>query len=325
MAHGILIAGLLLLLIGGELSIRGGVGLARLFELPPLVTGILVIGVLAVAPEFVVALRAATMGQPEIALGGLIGTNIFNLLFVMGLGALVHPLASPPKVVFRDGLAMLIACLGLIGCAFLGGVTRLAAVVGLAAFAAYVVLIFVTDWRRSPEHSIPLARALLRSEGEVPSTTGSFIVLILGIILLVLGGHLTVTGAVFLAGEIGWPTATIGLIVVAAGLSAHKLLLTLVATVRGHTAIAAGRILMTGAFSLSLVPALVALIHPMTFPPELAGRDVYILAAAGLILLPLLMMRWRLSRLRGLLLILAYGCYLGFLLWRQGLPLPWGL
>ncbi|GAA0571181.1 sodium:calcium antiporter [Rhizomicrobium electricum] len=323
MAHGVLIAAFLLVLIGSELAVRGGVGLARWFDVPPLVTGILVVAVLTVAPELFVTFRAVTMGRPEMALGGLIGSNILNLLFVMGLGALIHPMASPPKVVFRDGGALLLAALGLIGCALAGGVSRVAGALMLAAFAGYVVLVFATDWRRAPEHSVPLARALFRSEGPMPSTTGSFVVLVLGFIMIALGAHLGVVGAINFAAELGWSETTIGLIVISAGLSSPKLLLTLWSAVRGHTSVAVGQLAGAGVFSFTLVLGLIALFWPMAFPAALASRDVYILAAIALVLMPLLAMRWRLSRPRGILLILAYGCYLAFVLWRQGLPLPW--
>ncbi len=322
MVHGILIAGLLLVLIGSELTIRGAVGLARQFDVPPLIVGIVVVAVLTVMPELFVTIRAATMGRPELALGGLIGANILNLLLVMGLGALIHPMASPPKVVFRDGSALLLACLGLIGCAATGEVSRVAGAVMVAAFAAYVALIFFTEWRRAPEHSVPLARAMFRSEGKIPSLTGSFFLMILGFILLALGAHLSVLGAIHLATELGWSETTIGLIVIAAGLSSPKLVLTLWAAVRSHTTIAVGQLLGAGAFSLTLVLGLTSLIWPLAFPAALAARDVYILAGVALVLMPLLAMRWRLSRPRGILLIVAYGCYLAFVLWRQGLPLP---
>jgi len=325
MAHGFLIAGLFLLLIGSELTVRGGVGLARQFDVPPLMTGVLVIAVLAAAPELVVGFRAATMGRPEIALGGLIGSNIINILLVMGLGALIRPLASPPKVVFRDGLAFLAATLSLIGCAVLGEVGRIAGALMVLGFIVYVAAVFITDWRRAPEHSVPLTRALLRSHGEMPSVIGALFLLLLGFIMLALGAHLGVLGADHFADELGWSRTTIGVVVVAAGLSSPKLLVTLTAAVRGAAAITVGRLLGAGAFSLSLVLGLVALIHPMPFPGDLAHRDVFILAGAGLALIPLLAMRWRLSRPRGLLLILAYGCYIGFVLWRQGVPLPFGL
>lgn len=325
MAYGILIGGLLLLALGCEVTMRGTVGLARQFDLPPLATGILVVAVVAVTPELFVVFRTVSMGRPEMALGGLIGSNILNILFVMGLGALIHPMASPPKVVFRDAGALFLASLVLVACALTGTVSRQAGLILLAGFVAYVVLVFVTDWRRSPEHSVPLSRALYRSEGEMPSLTAALFLTAFGIILLALGAHLGVIGAIRLARDLGWSETAIGLTVVAAGLSFPKLLVTLNAAVRGETSIAVGHLLGVGVFGLLAVLGAAALVQPLAVPQSLAGRDVFVLAGASFALLPLLAMRWRLSRPRGVLLIAAYGCYLAFLLWQQGLPLPWGL
>jgi len=324
MAHGILIAGLLLILIGSEVTMRGAVGLARQVNMQPLIAGIFVISVVTVLPEFFVVFRAATMARYDIALGGLIGSNIINMLFVMGLGALIHPMASPPKVVFRDGGMLLIGCAAMIAFAVVGGISRQAGAILLLAFAAYVGLVIFTDWRRAPEHSVPLARALYRFEGEMPSATASFFLSVLGLIMLALGAHLTVLGAIHCTAELGWSETAIGLAVVAAGLSAPKLLVTLIAAARRQTSIAVGQLLGAGVFGLFAVLGLAAVIHPIAFPAALAGADVYVLAGAALALLPLLAMRWRLSRPRGILLMIAYGCYVAFLLWRQGLPLPWG-
>lgn len=324
MANGILISGLLLILIGSELAMRGAVGLARQFDVPPLFTGIVVVGTATVLPEMFVIFRAAMMSQPEIALGGLIGTNIINVLFVMGLGALIHPMASPPKVIFRDGGMLLLGCAGLIMCALAGEVSRQAGILLFLAFAAYVALVFVTDWRRAPEHSVPLARALFRSEGEMPSVTGSVFLFFLGLIALALGAHLSVLGSIHFAAQWGWSETTVGLTILAAGLSMPKLLVTLATAAHGKTNIAVGQLLGAGVFSLFGVLGFTAIVAPLTFPVTLANKDVYLLAAASVVILPLLAMRWRLSRPRGILLIVAYGCYLMYLLWRQGLPLPWG-
>lgn len=323
MANGILIGGLLLLLIGSEVTMRGAIGLARQFDLSPLLIGVFVVSTVTVLPEFFVLFRAATMDKPDVALGSLIGTNIINILFVMGLGALIHPMASPPKVVFRDGGALLLACLGLIVCALAGGVSRIAGALFIFGFTLYVGLVIFTDWRRAPDHSVPLARALYRAQGEMPSVIASVFLLILGIVMLALGAHLGVLSGIHLAAELGWNETVIALTVLAAGLSAPKLLGTLVAAARGHTSIAVGQILSAGVFSTFLVLGLVALIHPLPFPALLSGTDVFLLAGATLALLPLLAMRWRLSRPRGIFLLIAYGSYVAFLLWRQGLPLPW--
>lgn len=324
MANGFLIAGLFLILIASEVILRGAVGVARQFDIPPLYTGIFVIGLLTVLPELVITIRAAELGHADLAVGGLIGTSLFDLLFVLGLGALIHPMASPPKIVFRDGGALLIAGLGLLAAMVSGTITRWEGFLLLAGFAAYLALVLITDWRRAPDHSVPLARALFRSEGEMPSLTGAFFFVLIGLIGLGLGTHLGLLGAVHLAGELGWSESTVGLLLIAAGLSSPKLLVTLVAAVRGETAIAVGQLLGACVFNLTAVLGLTALIHPLVLSPSLV-TDSAVLAAAGLIVLPVLAMRWRLSRPRGVLLLIAYGCYVGVLLVRQGLPpLPWG-
>ncbi len=325
MVSGILIAGLVLILIASEMILRGGVGLARQFDISPLYTGIFVLSVLTVMPELFVTYRAAAMGHTGMALGGIIGSNLFDLLFVIGLGALIHPLASPPKVLFRDGTALLAGCAGLVVCALEGAVSRQAGAALLAIFAAYLVILVLTDWRRASDHSVPLARALRRSHGEIPSLAASFFFLVLGVIVLGLGAHLSVIGGIHVATELGWSETTVGLMMIAFGLSSPKLFTTLVVAVRGEGAVVVGQILGACAFNLLAVLGLVALIHPMAIPEQLRHADIFVLAIASLILLPLLAMHWRLSRPRGVLLMIAYGCYLGFLLWRQGLPLPWEL
>ena len=327
MANGVLIAGLLLILAGSEAAMRGGVGIARVFGISPLWTGAIVIATLTTAPELFVTLRAVSMHEPALALGSLIGTNIINLLFVMGLGALVHPMASPPKVVFRDGGAVLLGSAGLIVFALAGALSRQAGILMLAALPVYVLLVIVTDWRRSPDHSVPQARALYRSGGEIPSTVGALFLFVTGLILIALGAHFSVLGSVAFMRKSGWADATVGLTILAAGLSAPKLVATLIAAARRQTTIAVGQLLGAGVFNLFGVLGLIAVVAPLAFPPTLAATDVYVLAGASAVLLPLLAMRWRLSRPRGILLILAYGCYLAYVLWRQGLipgRLPWG-
>lgn len=328
MAYGILIAGFLLILAGNEAAMRGGVGAARTFGFSPLWIGAVVMTTLTVAPEFFVSLRAATTGAPALALGGLIGTNIINLLFVMGLGALIHPMASPPKVVFRDGGVMLLACLGLIACALAGTVSRQAGALMVLALVAYVVLIFVTDWRRSPDHSVPQARALYRLQGQIPSLEGSLFLFFTGLILIGLGAHFAVVGSVAFARQLGWAETTAGLTILAGALSLPKLLATLVAAARQQTSIAVGQLLGAGVFSLLGVLGITALVVPLPVPVAFARTDVFVLAGASAVLVPLLALRWRLSRPRGVLLLIACGCYLAYVLLRQGVHipghLPWG-
>ena len=318
MAHWFLAAGALLILLGSETTIRGGVGLARWFDLSPLITGVCIVAVATSLPELLVCLRAAPVA-PAIALGGLLGTCLLNILFVMGLGALIHPLASPPKVVLRDGGAMLFASVVFLLVLLSGTVTRHAGVGLLMLFVAYMALIMFTDWRRGPEHSVPQARALYRSKGEPPHAIGALFLLLFGIVLLALGAQFTVAGSIGLARQLDWSESFVGLTAVALTLSLPKMAAVLGAVARGHTAISAGQLIEANVVNLLGVLGITALVVPLAVPSVLADTDAVLLAAASAILLPLLAMRWRLSRPRGLVLMLAYGCYVVFMIWRQGL------
>ncbi|HEY0283274.1 MAG TPA: calcium/sodium antiporter [Rhizomicrobium sp.] len=319
MAYWFLAGGLLLLIAGSEAAVRGGVGLARVMNLSPVLIGLLVIASATSAPELFVALRAATAGAPDIALGDIVGGNILMLLLALGLGALVRPLASPPKVVLRDGGAMLAGALLVAFFALNGDLTRRDGLFLFLGFLAYLAGTFFSDWRRSADHSVALSRALARSRREPPPVVGSLFLLILGLICLVLGALVTVNGSVALARALNLQQAFVGLTIVAFGTSLPKLIAVLVAAVRGHTDVAVGLLIGAVVFNLLGVLGITAMVAPLAVSRMLASADIYVMVAASAALLPLLAMRWRLSRPRGALLALSYLCYVAFLVWRQGL------
>jgi cation:H+ antiporter len=311
-----------LLIAGSEATVRGGVGLARVLGLSPVLIGLLVIASATSAPELFVALRAATAGAPDIALGNIIGGNIFLLLFALGLGALIRPLASPPKVVLRDGGTMLAAALVVAFFAlneYLGRHEGLFLFLGLVV---YLVVTFFTDWRRSADHSVALSRAVARSKNEPLPVVGSLFLLFLGLICLVLGALFTVDGSVALARALHLQQAFVGLTIIAFGTSLPKLVSVLVAAIRGHTDAAVGLVIGAVIFNLLGVLGITAMVAPLAVSRMLASTDLYVMVGASAVLLPLLAMRWRLSRPRGALLALGYVCYVAFLLWRQGLLTP---
>jgi cation:H+ antiporter len=323
MAYWFLAAGILLLIAGSEAALRGGVGLARILGLSPVLIGLVVVATATSAPELFVALRAATAGAPDIALGDIVGGNIFMLLFALGLGALIRPLASPPKVVLRDGGTMLAAALVIVFFAWGGELTRSDGLFLFLGFIAYIVVTFLTDWRRSADHSVALSRALARSKNEPLPVVGGLFLLFLGLICLVLGALFTVDGSVALARELHLQQAFVGLTIIAFGTSLPKLIAALAAALRGHTEVAAGLLIGAVVFNLLGVLGITAMVAPLAVSRMLASADLYVMVGACSVLLPLLAMRWRLSRPRGALLALGYICYVAFLVWRQGLHPLW--
>ena len=321
MAYWFLGGGLVLLLFGSDAIVRGGVSISRALNLSPLVIGLLVITAGTSAPEFAVSIQAAQAGSPDIALANVIGSNILNLLLILGAAAVIRPLASSPKVVLRDGGAMLAAAAVLALMSRGGEITRAEGLMMLGAFALYIVVIFFSDWRRSAEHSVPCARAVQHLQNGAPSGTAGVFLLLFGFVGLALGAHFTVAGAQAVAREFHFSEAAVGLTVVAFGASVPELVVTLVAAARRQTHLAIGHLIGSNVFNaLGAVGATAALV-PLKVNPALQS-DLLAMAAASALIVPLLVSRWRLSRPRGALLVLSYACYLIFVAWRQGLVAP---
>jgi cation:H+ antiporter len=321
MAYWFLGGGLVLLLFGSDAIVRGGVAITRVLNLSPLVIGLLVITAGTSAPEFAVSLQAAESGLPDIALANVIGSNILNLLLILGLAAVIRPLPSSPKVVLRDGGAMLIAATALAIMSRGSGITRIDGLMMLGAFALYIAAIFFSDWRRSAEHSVPCARAAQHLQNGAPSGAAGVFLLLFGFVGLTVGAHFTVAGAQAVAREFHLSQATIGLTAVAFGASVPELVVTLVAAVRRQTHLAIGHLIGSNVFNVLGALGATAAIVPLKVNPALQG-DLLAMGAASALIVPLLISRWRLSRPRGALLVLSYACYLLFVAWRQGLVAP---
>ena len=311
-------AGFVLLALGGEGVIRGGVMLKRALGISPVVIGLFVLSLGTSSPTLAVATQGAASNIPDLAIGAVIGATLINLLLVLGLGALIQPMPSAPKVVLRDGGALLIASGALVLLALHGVIARREGLVLVAAFVLYAVIAAVTDWRRSADHSVACAEAEKRMTGEHPSIGGGLFVVTVGVICLLIGAHFLTGGALSLAAQWNVPLATVAITLVAFAVSVPVLLVTIVAAARGHTEIAIGHLMTASVFNLFGVLGIAALVRPLKISPAFATSDIFVVLAASLLLVPLLSTSWRLSRPKAALLLLAYVGYVGYLAWRQG-------
>jgi cation:H+ antiporter len=317
-------AGLVLLALGGEGLIRGGVMIKRALGVSPVIVGLFVLSVGTSSPGLATAIQAAHSNLPDLAVGTLIGTTLINLLLVLGLGAVIRPMQSPPKVVLRDGGALVLASAALVGLSFIGSIGRREGALLVGAFVLYAVVAVISDWRRAAEHSVNCAEAERRAVGENPSFGGGVFVLIVGVICLILGAHFLAGGAIGLAGFYNLPLGAVAVTAVALAAALPVLIATAVAAARGHTQIAIGHLIAASVFNLFGALGIAALVHPLQIPKAFAAGDVFVILAASILLIPLLSTHWRLSRLKGAALVLAYLGYIGFLAWRQGL-IPHGV
>lgn len=317
MAYAFVGFGLVLLIIGSESVLRGGVGLSKAFGLSPLLVGLLVVSAGTSAPELVVSLQSALHGAPALAMGNIVGSNIVNLLLILGVAAVIRPIPTSPKIVLRDGGALVVASVALVVLAWTGSITRCDGWMLLAGFAAYVAISFVTDWRRPSLPGGAEAHAQAQGGWE-PTRAMSMILMIFGLACLFFGGGYVVDGAVALARVYHVPQAIIGLTLVAVGSSLPELATTAVASLRGHTSLAIGNLIGSNIFNILMVVGVTAAVHPLDVSHTVAGTDIFVMMAAAVILPLMLATRWRLTQPQGAFLVLCYVAYLGLLAWRQG-------
>ncbi len=312
-------AGVVLLALGGEGVIRGGVALTRALGASPVVVGLFALSLGTSSPTLALALQGSAARLPDLAVGAVIGATLLNLLLVLGLGALIQPMSSPPKVVWRDGGTLLLGSIALVLLSWQGHITRREGAALVAGFVIYAVVAIVTDWRRSSEHSVACAEAEKRSIDHNPSIGVGIFVLIVGAVCLLLGAHFLTGGLLGLATQWNLPVADLALTLVALSASLPVFAMTTVAALRGHTQLAIGHLISASVFNLFGALGCAALLHPLKISPIFASSDVFALLGASALLLPLLSTDWRLTRPKAALLVLGYIAYVGFLAWRQGL------
>ncbi len=312
--------GLLGLFLGGDALVRGAVLLAQRIGVSPLLIGLLLVGFGTSTPELVTSLDAALADAPGIAVGNVVGSNICNILLILGLAALVRPIGVDPRALRRDGLVMALAAVLVVPPVLAGSLPTAGGLLFLAALAGYVAWSYLQERRRGGP-----AATLHREEAESVSTPGASgrrglaIGLALaagGLAGVLLGADLLVGGALELSRSAGIPETVIGLTLVALGTSLPELAASLAASWRGHNEVAVGNIVGSNIFNLLGILGATALLGPLPVPVEIARLDLWVMLAATAALLAAMLLRGRLGRPLGLLFLGCYGAYVAVLLAR---------
>jgi cation:H+ antiporter len=310
MAYLLLLAGLVLLLAGGELLVRGAVAVAERFRVSPLVIGLTLVGFGTSTPELVASLGAALSGAPGLAMGNVVGSNIANILLVLGIGAAIQPFATQPAAFRRDGPVLLGASLLLALVCLTGIIGRLLGGLFLVLLLAYTMATYLAE-----RHDRDPAAALHEAEAKRVAPVPRSLPLALGATLaglagVVIGAHLLVEGAIELARRLGVSDAVIGLTVVAVGTSLPELATTVVAAMRRHGDVAFGNIVGSNLFNIFGILGVTALVRPLAVPLSIARFDVWVMLAVAIVGVGFAVTGWRVNRIEGGLLLLAYVVYL---------------
>jgi len=295
-----LLTGLIGLFFGGEALVRGSVGIARRMAIPPLLIGLTVVGFGTSTPELLVSADAAWRGVPDIALGNIIGSNIANILLIVGLSALVWPIKVMGATLRRDTTVMMAAALVLVPVFALGLVGRPAGLILVAGLAAYLIWAYRHPGEAAEEEvGIPAPASVLVSTLWV----------IGGLVALMVGARLLVDGAVSIARGFGISEAFIGLTIVAVGTSLPELATSLIAAIRRQSEIAIGNIIGSNIFNVLGILGVTALITPIPVASRFLSFDLPVMIAASMVLTALLITRPLIGRSVGLAMLLAYVVY----------------
>ncbi len=306
--------GLVLLALGGELLVRGAVGMAARLGISPLLAGLTIVGFGTSTPELATSVQAALAGSPGIAIGNVLGSNIANILFILGLSAVIVPISVNPASFSRDSLA-----LG--GSAVLATGAVLLGVIGLLPGAALVAALVGYIWWAYKSESAAHDAEAVRHEHEaeerpVPPDTGPVVLggmILAGLAAAIFGAGWLVDGAIVLASAAGVSQSVIGLTVVAVGTSLPELIACIVAVLRKHADVALGNVVGSCIYNLCGILGLTAMVHPIAVPAEIAAFDIWAMLGVTLLLILQLRSGWRLSRIEGAVLVALYAAYTAFL------------
>lgn len=318
----LLVIGLVALVLGAEVLVRGASRMALALGISPLVVGLTIVAIGTSAPEVAVSVGAALQGQADIAVGNVVGSNIFNVLVILGLSALIVPLAVSVQIVRQEVPIMIGASLLLVSFGLDGRIGRWDAGVLLVLMVAY--LVFLVRQSRREQATLAYAGIAPTERPRALPLWANLLLVAAGLALLVMGARWLVEGAVALARDFGVSERVIGLTIVAAGTSLPEVATSIMAALRGERDIAIGNVIGSNIFNILGCLGLAGLVAGtgLAVSEGVRGLDLWVMTGVALACLPVFLARYRISRLEGGMFVALYAAYLAYLvLGVQGSPL----
>jgi cation:H+ antiporter len=300
-----IVVGFVLLIGTAELMVRGAVMLAERFGVSPLVIGMTVVAIGTSAPELVVSVRAAFQGAPGLAVGNVVGSNIANVLLILGAAAMISPFQRSEGGLKRDSVMLIGGTLLFIVLALRG---ELDAYAGAALLVGFFAFLGLSYWREShdPGEAEEAEETIEEFEGWPKSLAGEIVAVVAGLVGLAAGAELLITGGVQVARTWGVSEEVIGLTLFAFGTSLPELAATIVAAWRGHGEVGIGNVLGSNVFNILGVAGVTAVLVPLPISDKVMAFDMWVMLAAALAMVPLVAFGWRLSRLAGAAMFAGY-------------------
>lgn len=301
----LLILSLVALYIGAGWLVQGSSALALKAKISPLVIGLTIVAFGTSAPELVVSLNAALKGEGEIAIGNILGSNIFNIGIILGISATIYPLQAKKQLLRIDIPVMLIATILLTIFFWNGELGRMEGSFFLAGIILYTIFSLYYSRKHGEEPNLELEEQPRHWAFDTLEIVG-------GLVVLIFASHLLVENAVSIAREVGLSEAVIGLTIIAAGTSMPELATTIVAASKGKTDIAIGNIVGSNLFNILAIAGSCSLVQPIV-AKNVNYIDLLVMLAISLLLLPLVKSGQKITRTEGLVLVIVYIIYVFWL------------
>ena len=303
-----LFGGFVYLLMGGDLLVRGALGLARETNISPTVVGLTVVAMGTSAPELMVSAFSALSGYPGIAIGNVVGSNIANILLVIGVPVLIHPiLCNQAGLSKQTGLMISVSVLFILLCVFQP----------ITFWAGVVLFTILLGFLISATRGSTLMPGLDDAEEELervlglPSSSATIILfIVLGIIALPLGADLVVEGGIGLASNWGIAESVIGLSLIALGTSLPELSTTVIAALHKNSDVAIGNVIGSNLFNILAILGITAMLTDIPVDPSFLRFDLWVMLAAAVVLWLFVLMKAQIGRLAGVMFLSAYGLYM---------------
>ena len=305
----LIIVGFALLIVGADFLVDGASGIAKKFHIPEIIIGLTIVSIGTSMPELFVSITSAIDGYSDMALGNVIGSNLCNLLLILGLSSLIKPVDFQEETrKYEIPMCLLFTIILMIFSNISGGISRIEAVILLVLFVLFIAYTIYMGKKKSKEDSKVV------EEKNKNKTIKNIILIILGIVGLKFGGDFVVNNAVNIAQMFNISEKVISLTILAIGTSLPELVTSVTAAIKGNSDIAIGNIIGSNIFNILLILGVSSVIKPITFNSSY-NMDLSILCISMVILalFPIIPPKNKMSRANGLIYVLMYGAYMGML------------
>jgi cation:H+ antiporter len=309
-----IVVGLVLLVVGGELLVRGATSAARALGVSPLLIGLTLVGFGTSTPELVTSVTAALEGSPGIAVGNVVGSNIANILLILGIAAIIYPMAVNPKGFKRDAIVLVLAALACLGVTLFGHINRLLGVAFVAALVAYVIYVYLQE-KNQPDEQGEVKEHMAEAARPGPKAIAlSLGMAVVGIAVTIFGARFLVDGAISLASGLGVSDTIIGLTIVAVGTSMPELVTSVMAALKKQADVAYGNIIGSNIYNVLGILGVTAIISPIDVPQQIAAVDIWVMLGATALLVFFARSGFKLMRWEGMAFVACYVAYTGWLI-----------